>query len=202
VAAPPVDEVSTLYAALARAQVLEVVKKDGRARAALAEIAKRCGSGEDVVLDLVVRFSITRDVLARRIGRRRDNEKKIAALDEIVRDAWKDQVDGLENRGAFGDAPELVLPLEMDAFAVLGRVKAYLQAQSNLAPKERAFFGLTRKATAESAAIGAFAARIEELAGAPLDDIVIELLGPFVAELLDREGLRRRRDAYKRRLSP
>jgi hypothetical protein len=55
--------------------------------------------------------------------------------------------------------------------------------------------------TPERAAVAAFAAEIEALAGSPLEDAVLDLLAPFLKEPIDsRDVLGRCRRAFKQRL--
>jgi hypothetical protein len=193
---PPDD----LYAAIACDRVVEVLRRRENllAQQALGKIAKACRTSEREIAGLVAELLLRRAVLAGR-KRKRNDEKMIRALDELVDYLILDQNEAIANGRVFNYPT--VTP-GGDAGAVFIQVRGYLEVRRALESREALVFGLTRKTTPERAAVGAFAAAIEARARVPLDDAVVDLLAPFIDEAMDSKAVRRCRDAFKRRLRP
>jgi hypothetical protein len=170
---------------------------NGGARIALHAIAKRCECAEDAVVDLVAEFLGWRDALAWRLAHSRQDRLMANNLRSAVDWLERDQIEAAILRSVFAIDRS---PPGPDVIASLDQARAYFETRllPDVIAKEKAFLGLTRKATPERIAAGMVASEIELLANAPLDALVIDLLAPFMENSFkDRMELRRARDSYK-----
>jgi hypothetical protein len=196
VAASEADADLNLYDEFARTRILEIIKGDGRAFEALTYLSGRPGLSERDVLDLVNQFLKRRQALAWRRETERDDGKMAACLGEVAARLRQDWAEARVNERALGYS---IAPPSGDDIAALDRIRNYFNVRIAVAAKERALFGLTHKASPESAAIGAFAAEIKERVGEPCERAVVDLLALFVESLDDTKTVARCRAAYEGR---
>jgi hypothetical protein len=186
------------YVEIGRTRVLETIKSDSRALKALAYLSGRQGLAEHDVLDLVDRLLTRRQTLAGRLEAEaeRDDRRMADRIDEIIARLKQDRAEAGMNEYALDYS---TAPPGDDEIAALDRIKTYFKVRIALSAKERALLGLTRKATPESAAVGAFAAEIKARVGKSCEGAIVDLLSPFVEQLIDEKAVARCRAAYERR---
>jgi hypothetical protein len=211
---PPDACALDLYDELARDRVFEVLEREenGQALEALVRIARQCRRSERDIAAFVADLCTKREIYKQRAARkrakariRRDRFVRQAALapDDLIADVLRviglrverDRREALLNRLAFSYQTS---PPNNDDLAALDRVRTYFQTRHLFRAKERAFTEPALKMTPERAAVGWIAAKIEKLAGAPLEADVLELIAPFLEKPInDRDALGRCRRAFK-----
>jgi hypothetical protein len=163
-------------------------------------IAARCECAEDVIVDLIADFRSWRSTLEWRLKHPRHDRLMADNLRDAV--AWLefDQIEAAILRSVFDldrspPGPEVIASLNQ------ARVYFEIRLSPTIIAKERAFMGITQKATPERIAAGMFASEVELLANAPLDNLVVDVLAPFMDNpFMDRKELDRARAGYKKAL--